>query len=275
MMNKKQTESTKILTKKDRHHAALRYMFIGVNNFNYETQQGPAVVFSLNKALRKIYTNDDEYIASLNNHFEYFNTTTAMANIILGASLAIEEQDGARSIKSVQSLKTSLMGPFAGIGDTLIWVLLPTIMGSLAGYMALEGNPTGALMWLTFNIIFAFVKLKLWDLGYFSGVKLVTSLGEKLSIFTDAASVMGLTVVGALIATAVKVQTGITFKTGQVKLPLQSEVLDKIMPGLLPVLLTIIVYKLIGSKKWSTTKIILLLIVVAMLGSFFEILQPA
>lgn len=82
MMNKKQTESTKILTKKDRHHAALRYMFMGVNNFNYETQQGPAVVFSLNKALRKIYTNDDEYIASLNNHFEYFNTTTAMANII-------------------------------------------------------------------------------------------------------------------------------------------------------------------------------------------------
>ena len=111
--------------------------------------------------------------------------------------------------------------------------------------------------------------------GLFLWSQISDVIGGKLSIFTDAASVMGLTVVGALIATAVKVQTGITFKTGQVKLPLQSEILDKIMPGLLPVLLTIIVYKLIGSKKWSTTKIILLLIVVAMLGSFFEILQPS
>ncbi|HCM87333.1 MULTISPECIES: PTS system mannose/fructose/sorbose family transporter subunit IID [Enterococcus] len=263
-----------ILTKKDRHKAALRYMFMGVNNFNYETQQGPAVVFSLNKALRKIYSDDQEYIESLNNHFKYFNTTTAMANIILGASLAIEERDGGKSIESVKSLKTSLMGPFAGVGDTLIWILIPTILGSISGYMALEGNPVGAVMWLVFNLIFAFVKLKLWDLGYSSGVKLVTTLGEKLTIFTEAASVMGLTVVGALISTAVKVQTGLTFKTGAVKLPLQSDVLDKIMPALLPVLLTIVVYKLIGSKRWTTTRIIVLLIVISMVGAFFGILKP-
>ncbi|OJG65965.1 hypothetical protein RV07_GL001552 [Enterococcus malodoratus] len=262
------------MTKKDRHKAALRYMFMGVNNFNYETQQGPAVVFSLNKALRKIYSDDQEYIESLNNHFKYFNTTTAMANIILGASLAIEERDGGKSIESVQSLKTSLMGPFAGVGDTLIWILIPTILGSISGYMALEGNPVRAVMWLVFNLIFAFVKLKLWDLGYSSGVKLVTTLGEKLTIFTEAASVMGLTVVGALISTAVKVQTGLTFKTGAVKLPLQSDVLDKIMPALLPVLLTIVVYKLIGSKRWTTTRIIVLLIVISMVGAFFGILKP-
>lgn len=277
MMNniKGNQSNESILTKRDRHKAALRYMFMGVNNFNYETQQGPAVVFSLNKALRKIYPNDLEYIESLNNHFKYFNTTTAMANIILGASLAIEERDGGKSIDSVQSLKTSLMGPFAGIGDTLIWILIPTILGSISGYMALEGNPIGAVIWLVFNLIFAFVKLKLWDLGYSSGVKLVTTLGEKLTIFTEAASVMGLTVVGALISTAVKLQTGLTFKTGAVKLPLQTDVLDKIMPALLPVLLTIMVYKLIGNKKWTTTKIIVLLIAVSMLGAFFGILKPA
>ena len=53
-------------------------------------KQAP-VVWSLAKLLRKIYPNDEEYKA-LDNHFNYFNTTTAMANIILGATTAMEER---------------------------------------------------------------------------------------------------------------------------------------------------------------------------------------
>jgi PTS system mannose-specific IID component len=260
-----------VLTKEDRRRAALRYMFMGVNNFNYENQQGPAVVFSLNKALRKIHKNDEDYKESLDNHFKYFNTTTAMANIILGASLAMEEKNGIKAKDSIQSLKTSLMGPLAGIGDTIIWILFPTIMGSISGYMARQGNPTGAIIWLLFNIIFAFIKLKLWDLGYSQGVKLVTALGAKVNIFTESASVMGLFVVGALIATAVKFQTVAAFSFGEVSLPIQTEILDRILPSLLPVGLTYLVYKLMGSKKWTTTKIILLILVISMLLSFLGI----
>ena len=58
-----------IVTTKDINKAAFRYMFMACNTFNYETQQGPAVVFGLNKLLRKIYPDDNEYLASLNNHF--------------------------------------------------------------------------------------------------------------------------------------------------------------------------------------------------------------
>ena len=58
-------------------------MAMGVNNFNYETQ-GPSVVWAFSKVLRKIYPDDDEYVAALDNHFKYFNTTTAMAGMILG-----------------------------------------------------------------------------------------------------------------------------------------------------------------------------------------------
>lgn len=87
------------ITKKDIRNAAFRYMFMACNTFNYENQQGPAVVYGLNKVLRKIYSNDDEYVASLNNHFKYFNTTTWMANILLGASIAMEEKDGVESLE--------------------------------------------------------------------------------------------------------------------------------------------------------------------------------
>lgn len=204
------------------------------NTFNYENQQGPAVVYGLSKVLRKIHKNDVDYKASLNNHFNYFNTTTWMANILLGASVAMEEKDGIKSKDAVQAFKTGMMGPLAGVGDTLVWVLYPTIMGSIAGYMGLQGNPTGAIIWLLLNIIFFFFRIKLFEVGHTSGLKLITALGDKLNVFTEAASIMGLTVVGALIPSVVKMKIPIVFQTGKVKLPIQTEILDKIMPALLP-----------------------------------------
>lgn len=260
------------VTKRDLRKTAFRYNFMACNIFNYESQMGPAIAWAMAPVLRKIYKNDEEYKAALNNHFNYFNSTTAMSSVILGATLAIEEKDGIEAKETVQSLKTSLMGPFAGVGDTLIWVLWPTIMGSISGYMAQQGNPLGAIIWMLCNIAFWFVKAKLFEVGYTSGTKLITNLGKKLSIFSEAASIMGLSVVGALIATSVKMTTGLQFKVGEVSLNLQTDILDKIMPALLPVLLTMLVYKLLGSKKWTPTKLILLIIVIALVCSFFGIL---
>lgn len=92
----------------------------------------------MRKALRKIYPNDDDYISAMDGHFNYFNVTPQMGNIILSATLAMEEKDGLKAKDAVQSFKTSLMGPFSGVGDSIFWILLPTIMGSIAGYMGLQ-----------------------------------------------------------------------------------------------------------------------------------------
>lgn len=272
MNNEVNPNKQSVLTKKDINQAAFRYMFMACNIFNYENQQGPAVVFGLQKSLRKIYPIEDEYLASLNNHFKYFNTTTWMANMLLGASLAMEEKDGIDSLEAVQNFKTGMMGPLAGIGDTLIWVLYPTIMGSIAAYMGLEGNPTGAIIWLILNVFFLFFRFRLFHIGYTSGLKLVTALGSKLSVFTEAASIMGLTVVGALIPSVVKINVGLVFQSGEVSLPFQTEILDKIMPALLPAFLTYIIYKIISEKKLSVIKIIFAVIIFSLVLSYFGIL---
>ena len=260
------------VTKKDLRKTAARYNFMACNIFNYESQMGPAVAWAMAPVLRKIYKKNDEYKEALNNHFNYYNSTTVMSSVILGATLAIEEKDGITAKETVQSLKTSLMGPFAGVGDTLVWLLWPTIMGSISGYMAQQGNPLGAIIWFICNIAFWFVKSKFFEIGYKSGTKMITELGQKLSAFTEAASIMGLSVVGALIATSVKVQTALNFKVGEVSLALQKDILDQIMPALLPVLLTALVYNLLGNKKWTPTKLILLIIVISLVCSFFGIL---
>lgn len=261
------------VTKRDLRKTAARYNFMACNIFNYESQMGPAVAWAMAPVLRKIYKDDEQYKAALNNHFNYFNSTTVMSSVILGATLAVEEKDGIAAKETVQSLKTSLMGPFAGVGDTLVWVLWPTIMGSISGYMAQQGNPLGAIIWLLCNIAFWFVKSKMFEVGYTSGTKLITNLGKKLTAFTEAASIMGLSVVGALIATSVKMTTALNFQVGEVALNLQTDILDKIMPALLPVILTGIVYKLLGSKKWTPTKLILLIILISLVCSFFGILS--
>ena len=260
------------VTKKDLKKTADRYNFMACNIFNYESQMGPAVAWAMAPVLRKIYKKDEEYKESLNYHFNYFYSTTVMSSMILGATLAIEEKDGIEAKETVQSLKTRLMGPFAGVGDTLGWGRWPTIMGSISGYMAQQGNPLGAIIWFIANIIIWLVKRKMFEVGYTSGTALITNLGKSLTTFTEAAFIMGLSVVGALIASSVKMTTALNFKVGEVSLALQTDILDRIMPSLLPVLLTALVYKLLGNKKWTATKLILLIIVIALVCSFFGIL---
>lgn len=155
-----QTEERYQVTKRDLRKTAARYNFMACNIFNYESQMGPAIAWAMAPVLRKIYKKDDEYKMALNNHFNYFNSTTVMSSMILGATLAVEEKDGIAAKDTVQSLKTSLMGPFAGVGDTLVWVLWPTIIGSISGYMAQQGNPLGAIIWLLCNYRILVCKIK-------------------------------------------------------------------------------------------------------------------
>lgn len=274
MMNKKVENASEYhVTKKDLTRASLRFNWICVNLFNYESQLGPSLVWSMAPLLRKIYPKDEEFQASLRNHFNYFNTTPYLANIVLGTTIAMEEKDGIKALPTVQSFKTSIMGPLAGIGDTIFWVLWPTIMGSIAGYMALQGNPLGAIIWFMVNILFNIMKVWLYHVGYSSGTKLLDTLGDKINTFTEAASVMGVTVIGALVATVVKVSIPYVFRFGKVSMNIQTDILDKIMPALLPAVFTFFIYKMLDNKKWTPTKIIFLVILIALVGTFLGIFK--
>ena len=125
------------VTKKDLRNANWRWL-MSVCTFNYQTQQGASVAYALSPVLRKIYTNDEDYKQALNNHFRYYNTQPWLAAIILGACVAMEERDGLAAADAVQDLKIGTMGPLAGVGDSLLMTMIPTIMGSIAAYMAIE-----------------------------------------------------------------------------------------------------------------------------------------
>ena len=258
------------ITKKDLRRANYRWL-MSVCTFNYQTQQGASVAYSLSPILRKIYKNDDDYVEALNNHFQYFNTQPWLASIVLGATVAMEEKEGLRAKQAIQDFKVGVMGPLAGIGDSLLMVMIPTIMGSIAAYMAKEGNPIGVMLWMILIFIIFALRMRGFEFGYKQGIKIITEYGEKLNNLTEAASVLGLTVVGALIPSVISVVVPIKFTFGEVVMEIQP-LLDQIMPSLVPVILTFVAYRLLGYKGMSVTKIILLVILFAMVAAAFGFL---
>lgn len=266
------SNNTVKLTHKDVMRAGLRWMAMPMSSFCYEVQFGQAVVFALSPALRKLYPNDDDYLAAINNHFKYFNTQPYMASIVLGAALAMEEQLGRQGAETIQDFKTGVMGPLAGIGDTLFWVVIPTIWASIASPLALEGNMTGVILWTIFSIVLCGFRIKFFDWGYRLGTKLIRELKSTLQVLTDACSILGLTVVGALIPSVISVTVPLVlnFDTGT-SLAIQDQ-LNAIMPSMIPVLLTFICYRLLGKRKVSMTTLVIVVLVVSIIGSALGIL---
>lgn len=257
----------KKLTSADLRRCGIRWC-MSVNGYNYETQLGPSVVFAECEALKKIYEGDDEaYRASLANAGRYFNATPPVAGILLGAGLAMEEQNGNDALDAVQDLKVGLMGSVSGIGDALIWIMIPTIFGSIAAYMGQEGNPAGAIIFMLAMLVCSLgLKIKSWSWGYNFGTQLITTLADKIAALSEAMSVLGLTVVGALIPSVVKLHTPLAITVGEVSFSLQEQLFDKILIGFLPVCLTVIVYRLL-KKGVSTNAIIFGIIVFALVGA--------
>ena len=260
-----------VLTDKDLEKCGRRWK-MAVMGFNYETQLAPSVIFAEADALRKIYADDEEgYKRSLENAGRYFNVTPPVGGLLLGAALAIEDKQHNQGLEAVNDLKVGLMGSMSGIGDSILWTLVPTVMGSIAAYMAQEGNPVGIFLWLAVGLVIFWWSLNNWKTGYKFGTSLITTLADKIPVFTEAMSVLGLTVVGALIPSVVSITVGLTFTLGDVTLNFQEGILDMIMLGIMPVLATWIVYVLI-KRRVNLIAIIVAIIVISMVCSAFGIL---
>lgn len=263
MENMKTNEMAE-LTKKDIRSISRRWILGSQIAWNYEKQMAVGYLWAMLPIIRKLYKEPDETKEMLKTHIQFFNTTPHMGGFILGIDAATEEQEGYRAKEAVKGLKTGLMGPFAGVGDTLFGVLFPTIFGSVAAYMGQQGNITGALIWLLANIAILVFRYFTTGIGYREGAKIISSAKDKLDALTAAATLLGITVVGALVPTVVKANVAAKFKSGEIIVKGQ-DILDQIMPCLIPVLVVAGIYWLLGRKRMSSTKAILLVMVLSIL----------
>lgn len=254
--------NNKKLTKKDLKKVYWRWRLASQTGWNYERMQGLGYCYSMLPVLQKLYPQEKELKEAMQLHLQFYNSEPAMSHLILGANVALEENQGLEAKEAVTAMKTGLMGPFAGIGDTIFQVIAVIVFGSIAAYMALNGSSAGIWIWFAWNFFMWFVKWKFTELGYVQGTKLVSAMEGRLKNITEAASILGLTVVGALIPSVVRPTVSAVFKSGEVTFEVQ-EMLDQIMPGLVPAILVFFVYWLLGRDKMTSTKAIWILLAIS------------
>ncbi|NUE98176.1 PTS system mannose/fructose/sorbose family transporter subunit IID [Lactobacillus melliventris] len=239
-----------------------RWIIFGATSLNYEKYEGLGYTYAMLPFIEENYQDDSEgKKTAIKTQLQFFNTTPYTAPFIMGVDVGMEEKGKTESLEAVSALKTGLMGPLAGIGDSLFVTIPWTIFGAIAANMALHGNPFGCIMWIVASILLRLTAYPLFNVGYRSGTKMLSSLNTTLKALTNAASVLGLMVVGALAATMVKVNLAFTFKQGKLTMTGNS-ILDQIMPGLLPAAVVALIYYLLG-KKVKPLYVILIVLVVS------------
>jgi len=255
--------TNQVITKKDLNKMVWRSLLLQAS-FNYERMQAAGWLYSILPGLKKIHKNKHDLSESMKSHMEFFNTHPFLVNIIMGIVLAMEEKKQNRN--TIRAIRVAMMGPLGGIGDALFWLTLLPICVGIGASLGQDGNPMGAVIFLLiFNVVHFGLRFGLMHYGYNVGTNAISSLKENTKKVAHAASIVGLTVVGALIASFVKLETNLVIHAGQAKIALQKDLLDKVMPNLLPLAYTLLMYYLL-KKGLSPVKLIIITVIVGIIG---------
>ncbi len=268
------------LTKGDIWSMFFRSNFL-LGSFNFERMQSIGFCVTLIPAIKRLYSKKEDQAEALKRHLEFFNTQPFIAAPIMGITAAMEEQkaNGAPiDDASISSVKVGLMGPLAGVGDPIFWGTARPVIAAIGAGIALTGSIVGPLI---FFVLFNALRLAtLWfgiNYGYKKGTEIVTDVsGNKLAKLTECASILGLFVMGSLVAkwTSINVPlviSRITGADGKVVINTVQSQLDSLLPAALPLLLTFLCMKLL-KKKVSAVAIIFGLFALGILGYWAGIL---
>ena len=230
-------------------------------SFNYERMQACGWLWGMLPGLQKIHTNKEDLKASMAHNLDFLNTHPFLVTFVMGIVLSLEQNKA--DTATIRSVRISAAGPLGGIGDALFWLTLVPITAGLTANMAMEGQIIGAVLFLIiFNAVQFAVRFGLMYWSYGLGTKAVTLLTSSAKEFTRAASILGIFVVGGLIANYGG--TSLRIVVGDPAINIQG-LLDGVLPKLIPLLITLGIYVLI-KKGWTPVKCIILTLVGGILG---------
>lgn len=276
-MNKMMTSKNKnqLITKQDLRRVFWR-SFQMEFSWNYERQMNLAYVYAMIPVLKKLYTKKEDLAKALKRHLVFFNTTPHIVTLLLGITTAMEEKNATEKDfddTSIDTIKTSLMGPIAGIGDSFFWGTLRLIATGIGTSLAINGNALGPILFiLIFNIPHILFRYILTGIGYKLGTGFLDKIQQSgmMQTLTYGASIIGLMVVGAMTASMIEIEIPILITTGDSQTSVQN-IINDIMPCLLPLTTFGIVFWLLKKQARPLT-IIAGMAIFGILCSYFGIL---
>ena len=253
------------LTRKDINRVAWRSMLLQAS-FNYERMQASGWLYGLLPALKKIHTNKRDLARAMKGHMGFFNTHPFLVTFVIGIILAMERSK--QDVNSIQSTKIAVGAPLGGIGDAMFWLTLLPICGGIGASLALQGSIMGAIFFfVVFNIVHFGLRFGLAHYSYRMGVAAIPVIKANTKKVGHAASIVGMTVIGALVATYIRFNTTLEITAGDAVVKVQADVIDKLMPAFFPLVYTLLMYYLV-KKGWSPLRLILLTVTLGIVGRF-------
>lgn len=262
------------ITKKDLNKVFWR-SFSMEFSWNYERQMNMAYAYAMIPILKKLYKTKDQMANALKRHLEFFNTTPHIVTLILGINAAMEEEnanDESFDTAAIDNIKTSLMGPLAGLGDSFFWGTLRLIATGVGTSLALQGNILGPILFLViFNIPHLLFRYFATTWGYKLGTGFLKKVQENgmMASLTLGASIIGLMVVGGMTASMIEIDLPMKIGSGETAVTLQS-IFDDIVPNILSLGVFGAVFYLL-KKEVNAITILIGLAVVGILGSLIGI----
>lgn len=249
--------------------------------YNYERLQALGNANSIQPIIKRLY-DKEQYAEEISKYMVFFNTEPSfMGTVIHGITAAMEEKRANGedvSAEDINSVRLALMGPLAGIGDVVSQSIVYPVLAGICIQLALAGNFFGPILFeVGYKVIMLTLGYNMYMLGYRKGKTAILDFlrGGTLNKLIEVASIIGLMVVGNMAVSRVSVKVPIEWvfnnELGQVKLNLQTGVLDALLPGILPLGITLGVWWLL-KKRVKPLTIVALLFVVGIVLSLLGVL---
>ena len=273
-------ENKKKISKKTLNKSFNLWFWGALTCFSQEHMQTFGYLSSMLPIIKELYPDKKEQQEKIHAYTAFFNTNPMLGSVIIGTTASMEEaRANGKGIdgETINDMRAGLMGPIAGIGDSLIdGTLIPILLGLALG-MSQNGSPVGAIFYIiVWDLIAYFGQRFLYFRGYKLGDKAVSILvGKQGKAIRHAISIIGGMVVGGVLASWVNVTTSLQLKdsTGKVFLNLQKQ-LDSIFPGLLTVIVTLLCWWLMAKKHVSAIWTMIILIGVALVCVLVGFFNP-
>ncbi|GAB1662619.1 PTS mannose transporter subunit IID [Mannheimia haemolytica] len=271
------TTEIKKVTKSDL-NAVVRRSNLFQGSWNFERMQALGFAYAMVPVIKRLYPdpNDPGRKEAIKRHSEFFNTQPFVAAPILEVTIAMEEERAnGKEIDNaaINGIKVGLMGPLAGVGDPIFWGTVRPVFAGLGAVLALKGELLGPILFFAlFNIVRLAARYYGVVYGYKKGLDVVQDMsGGLLQKLTEGASILGLFIMGALVQKWTSINVPLVLSTiqkqdGTIEVTTVQSILDSLMPGLLPLLLTFACMWLLRNRV-NAIWIILGFFVIGILGA--------
>ena len=261
---------SKILSKKDLNQMALDSLLLQ-HNFNYERYQGTGFGAAMAPTLAKIYGDDKEALAkALVDHSQFFNSSPAIVPFLMGIIASMEEDRLPR--EAIAAVKNSLFPPMAGIGDAIVWFTALPLAAGVGASLCQDGSVFGVIVYSLILLAANALKWPCAHLGYTMGASALEVIGEKIRKITTAASIVGVMVLGAMVASYVSFSFDVQIPLAEgFMFDLQADFFDNVFPNFMPALITAIIYYLLKKKNTKPIALIVGIMVLCVIAAYLHI----